>query len=283
MPDIQRTTYIENRLDAYQGFFDGKWKWSFMQVVRDTKLQEIGFDLVRNWEAASNARALPWVMIKCLEVGEHCQIEEAEPLEIRKIRILKNKLLASIEAQGEPLRPMLRKKIQQAVNKIDLEATDALRKTKDQIHESREDLWELLAGVESFHSSLWSSERTCYGSIYYSYEWFLRECVRIKTANTDYRMGRADDFKQDFKQAFGQSLVDSCWNDQQVVIARLTRHALVHNGGRLTDRLGKQPHPFRIEEDEIQVSAKNTTELYNLLQDRVSQLTENATKMPEFT
>jgi hypothetical protein len=282
MTEIHRTTFIESRLDAYEAFFEPEWKWAFMQVIRDTKLQEVGFDLVRNWEAASNARALPWVMIKCLEVAERRKVEEFEPLETRKIRILRDRLVARMEAKGEKMRPMFRQKLQEAVNELDSEASEILEKVRQSTCQSLPDLWDVLTKAESFHSSLWNSERTCYGSIYYSYEWFLRECVRIKRGEPDYRMGRADDFKQDFKEAFGQSLTDLCWTDQQVNVARLTRHALVHNGGRITAQLQRQPHPFRIEGEELQFAASHTTALYHLLKKRAYRLTEEAAKMPEF-
>lgn len=280
MPEIKRTTYIQDRLDAYEGFFDPEWKWDFMQVIQGTKLQEVGFDLVRNWEAASNARAMPWVMIKCLEVAEHRKIEEAEPLEIKKIRILKEKLLARIESQGERLRPMLRKKLQQAINEVDDEATEALRKAKNKVHESQRDLWESLADVEAFHSSLWSSERTCYAPLYYSYEWFLKECLGIKRNESDFRIGR--EFQRQFRKAFGESLTSMCWTDQRVNVARLARHAFAHNGGRITKELAKQPHSFRLEGDEIQVAASMTTALFHLLKDRALELTKAAVEMPEF-
>jgi hypothetical protein len=280
MSEIQRTTFIEDRLDAYEGFFDPEWKWDFMQLIKDTKLQEIGFDLVRNWEAASNARALPWVMIKCLEVANREILEQAEPLDTKKIRFITKKLLTSIESQGEPLRNMLRKKVRQAVDTLDKEATEALQRAKSQVFASQKELWESLADVEAFHSSLWSSERTCYAALYYSYEWFLKECLGIKRSESNFRIGR--EFQKQFREAFGDSLTSMCWTDQQVNVARLARHAFAHNGGRITEELAKQPHLFRLEGDEIQVAASITTALFHFLKERALELTKAAVEMPEF-
>lgn len=280
MPDIQRNTYVESRLESYKGFFDRHWKHELLALAKGTKIQGIAFDLARNWEAASNARALPWVLIKCLEVAEHCAIDDFEPMEFRKIQILASKLVSKMESRGEKMQPMFRKKLQDAVNEIDQEFTEALRQLKNDTHESRENHWDVLLGEESFHSSVWGSERTCYGSIYYGYEWFLKECVRLKRGEAEYRVGR--EFKGDFKDAFGETLAALCWTDQQVNIARLARSVLVHNGGRITEKLSRQPHPFRIEEGELQISATVTTELFHLLKDKVLELTRAVADEPEF-
>lgn len=80
MADIKRTTAVESDLNAYEGFFDEDWGNEFMRIIKDSKLQEIGYDLARNWHAASNARSLPHLMIKCMDVLQHNNLEQIEPL-----------------------------------------------------------------------------------------------------------------------------------------------------------------------------------------------------------
>jgi len=221
-------------------------------------------------------------MIKCLEASGRTTVENFDPLDNRKIRILKDKIVFRMETKGERMRPAFRRKLQESVEEIDKEATEILRRLKQQTIDSEKGLWQSLASTEMFHASLWSSERNYYGSLYYSYEWFLRECVRTKLGQPRYQMTRAENFKKDFESCFGKSITQACWTDQQINIARLTRHALVHNGGRITDKLGKQPHPFRVESEELQIAATHSTELYNLLKDRALELAKATSKMHEF-
>lgn len=280
MADIERTTAVENDLNAYEGFFDEDWGKDFMRILKGSKLQEIGYDLARNWHAASSARSLPHLMIKCMDALQHKNLEEIEPLGNKKISVFRDKVVSSMEGKGEKMRPMFRKKLQDTLNELDQHATSMLRSAKNQSHDKMEDHWGYLVNNQHFHSCLWSSERTCYGSIYYSYEWFLKECVRVFKGESTYRVGR--DFKKDFNDAFGQQMTETCWTDQEVNIARLTRSALVHNGGRVTKDLRKHKHPFHLEGEELQIGASVTTSLYQLLAGKAESLAEFAVQLREF-
>jgi hypothetical protein len=282
MPDIQRTTCVVSRVEAYKGFFDYEWQNQFMKAVRGTKIQDAGFDLTRNWEAVSNARSLPWLMVQCVEAAERKHIEEIDPLDRRKIRVLTEKLVSRMEARGEKMRPVFRGKLQEAIEEIDAEYCDTMSSVKTDVLDGRPDLWDALIEDNGFHSSLWSQERMCYGSLYYSYEWFLLKCVRIKRADADYRVRRAEDFKKDLREAFSATLAAACWSSRKIVIAREARNALAHNAGRLTERLRKQPHTFPIENGEIQVGATHTTDLYHLLKANAYDIAVAASAMPEF-
>ena len=91
MEDIERITCVEDDLEAYQGFFDEDWGNDFMKIVRGSKLQEIGFDLACNWQATSNARSLPWLMIKCLDAQQRSQLEGIQPFSNQKIRLFRDR------------------------------------------------------------------------------------------------------------------------------------------------------------------------------------------------
>lgn len=278
MDEIKRTIQICVKVEAYEGFFDEEWKQSFLKLVGRSKLREPGYDLIRNWEGASNARQIPWLMVRCVDEVLCKKIEELEPPDCRRIRMMRDKLIDKLQRKGEEIRHMFRKRLQAAMEEIDQEASQARDAARDQVLSGREDLWEVLIKEESFYTSLWSSERMCYGALYYSYECFLRECVRINRGE-DTKEKR---LKDDFRDAFGQDLANACWSDKKIHIARLTRNALVHNGGRITSQLEKQPHNFRVEDGEIQIGAPNTTDLYKLLKERAYQLAESCVKTREF-
>ena len=282
MDEIHRTIGINPKIESYEGFFDFEWKKTFLETIRHSLLREPGFDLARGWEAISNARQIPWLMVKCLDARMYQRLDECIPWDSRKISILRDKLVAKIEARGEKMRPALRKKIQEAIAEVDNEALEMRKEVRDQVFARREDLWDGLVKYETFHTSLWSSERMCYGSLYYGYEWFLTKCVGIKRAEPGYRWFKITKFATDFEAAFGGSIANECLQDKEIFIARLARHALVHNGGRMTDELRREPHTFWIAGDEIQINSEHTTSLYRKLASRVMKVAEHAVTLPEF-
>jgi hypothetical protein len=70
--------------------------------------------------------------------------------------------------------------------------------------------------------------------------------------------------------------------DPQINLARLTRNALAHNGGRMTEELQNEEHTFVIEGDEIQINSDHTTSLYRHLASKVMKVAEHAVTLPEF-
>ena len=61
-----------------------------------------------------------------------------------------------------------------------------------------------------------------------------------------------------------------CWTEQPVEKARLIRHALVHNGRKMTNDLEKYRDQLELEDNEIIIFPHYTTNLFNDLKDRVT-------------
>jgi hypothetical protein len=282
MTELTRHASFDPRPESYAGFLDPEWAKSFLDASKDTKLEQPAFDLVRNWHAASNARSLPLVMTECVKEAERKMLDEHEPMERQKIRLFTQKVVGKLEQGGEKVRPMLKRRIQEAIEAIDLESDVALRNAKATVSEARADLWEALLGQNDFVTSIWALERLCYSSLYYNYEWFLTECVRIKRSDPEYRFRRHDDFKKDFREAFGPELQQECWSHHGVVIARFARHALLHNGGRMTQDLQRQPHNLLVNGDEIQIGAPHTNDLFALLSKKVLKVADRSRSLTEF-
>jgi hypothetical protein len=55
-------------------------------------------------------------------------------------------------------------------------------------------------------------------------------------------MPQTDEFKKGLRTAFARDVADPCWFHPEINIARLIRHALSHNGGRVTEYLKNQKH-----------------------------------------
>lgn len=79
-------------------------------------------------------------------------------------------------------------------------------------------------------------------------------------------------------------LLKRCWLDGPVAIARRTRHALSHAGGRETEELKnyRPEHRFEILGGELQVKASDTRQLFDQLKGRVYALAEKAVTMRSF-
>ena len=282
MDEIQRTIGINPELDAYEGFFDYEWKVQFLAIVRRSTLREPGFDLTRNWEAISNARQLPWIMVHCLDTISCEKMQQFTPWDQRKIRILRKKLLTELETLGEKLRPMFKKRLTQALKELDEEAGRIRDDAATRVLENRASFWEGLIDIPAFHTSLWALERMGYGGLYYAYECFVMQCMSIARNDTSYRLPRGKEINKHLRETFGDKITEDCWLDSDIDLARVTRHALVHNGGRITIDVRNRKHTFRIEDEEIQINAAHTTELYQKLKARVTQLAEAAVLLPEF-
>jgi hypothetical protein len=275
-----RTISYDPRLESYKEFFDPKWGEEFLDLLDHTKLNNAGLDLVRNWHGVSNARSLPWLMMHCLDASTVQGFEEAEPLDTYKVRFIRDHLINHLRKRGVNLRPMVFKQLQDALVELDEHADKALTTARSTVIQNRPDHWEEFLQVNSFFPTcLWALERICFCALYYNYECFLTECVRVKRGEPGYRILRHDDFKNDFRDAFGAPIQQACWSDQPVVIARMTRHALVHNGGRMTRDLEKQPHSFLVNDGEIQFGAPHTNGLFNLLKDKALTLAKVADAM----
>lgn len=282
MDEIIRTIQFNPYMESYQGFFCSQWKASFLKMIQHSRLRDPGYDLSRTWEAISNARQLPWLMVKCLDDNFCERLETFQPWDCRKIRIVGDKLVAKLEKLGERIRPMFRKKLQRAIKELSEEIDEMRSDVAKQVLGKQDNLWDKFIKHDDFNTSLWGLERMCYGGLYYGYEWYLAHCFRLKKGNPKLRWQWGKTLVRDFDNMFGKELTDLCLNDEEIQIARKTRNALVHNGGRITPELKELQHTFRLEGEEIQINAEHTTSLFHKLKDRVYGLTESAIKMPEF-
>ena len=281
MDEISRTIQFNPNQEAYKGFFCNEWKVSFLKMTQKSRLREPGFDLSRTWEAISEARQLPWLMVECLDMKTCETFEKFEPWDCKKIKIIGNKIIAGLEKRGERIRPMLRQKLQQAIKEYGEEIDSTRSQVAVQVLEKRGDLWGQLIAHNDFNTSLWGLERMCYGGLYFSYEWYLTQCLRLKRGEPKYRWRHGANCFTDFAASFGEALTESCLRDEEIQLARVTRNALAHNGGRITSELEGRRHTFHIEGEEIQINADHTTNLFHKLKDRVSELTQMAVGMSE--
>jgi hypothetical protein len=136
--------------------------------------------------------------------------------------------------------------------------------------------WKSFISIPDFALRLWNSERNAYGALYYAYEDFLVRCVGVVNTKPDYRMPRRSEFANDIAAVYGDQIRDICWLDKPVAVSREIRHAIVHNGGRITKVLANLAPDLPLEHDQIVILAPDTTELFNSLKRRAYQLVKAA-------
>jgi hypothetical protein len=280
MTELIRNARIDSRLDSYMDFFDKKWFEDISGMAKKTKLDEAVFDLARAWLGASHVHAMPWVFATSIDGLLRQKLRECEPLSITQLRGLRERIVGMLKAKGITVRPTMAKALTEIFKELGVDADQALETANAVVGDSLH-VWEKYLERNEFKTILWSGERLCYAAVYYNYECFLTECLRIKRAEPEYCLAQDKQFKKDFNESFTTALQQRCWSDQDVVIARLARHALVHNGGRMTPKLAKQPYKFLVEEGELQIMPPDVVALYALLKVRAMALVEQAVEMPD--
>lgn len=282
MAELIRNARIDPRQNSYKDFFDKKWFVEISDVVAHTKLEYAVFDLARAWLGASHVHAMPWVFATSITGMLRDNVRHHEPPSIAQIKGLRENILGKLDAKGVTVRPWLHKVLSECLLDLGAEADDALDAARATVLKEPLDVWKAYLDRSEFATILWSGERMCYGSLYYHYEWFLTECMRIKKGDESYRIGRHDDFKEEFEFEFGHELQRLCWSAQRIVVARTARHALVHNGGRVAGKLERQLPKEMHHEGELQIMAEHTTSLYSLLKETTMALATRSVTLKEF-
>jgi hypothetical protein len=257
---MDKQMYLDPELHSYKTFLDYEWARRTDQLTTGTPLEEIYFDLQWAWKGAANTFFMPWLTVSTMV---------AAALGGAKDHAFPSRYTAALTgslAQRMGLSNMGTKKLVRELQRISEEVR--AEDERPPVLET-EIVWREMLKESEFQLSIWGSQRLCYGAVYYAYEDFLARCYRVSTGKSDYRMGQG--FSQDFRAQYGATLRDCCWSDPEVHIARLTRHALVHNGGRLTGDLKKLKHGLKLCGEDIQVFPAFTKSLYELLKDRVTK------------
>jgi len=141
---------------------------------------------------------------------------------------------------------------------------------------SKDSLWEQYLNINAFKGALWKSSESSYCSIYYAYENLILGVVTEITG----RSLRITDktFNSEFIGVFGESLMGRVWTSPALTTAKEIRHAIVHNGGKVTGRLDKMQKKPLIENGDVLISASDMRSLFKYLKPLVVELLTEAVK-----
>lgn len=256
---------IDPDLDSYKGFHDHAWTRQLEKSFSNTRLYRPFFELAASWKGVSNARRLPWLMMQHLKVSLESFASYQAPIPIQTLRQLTDRIVKGCEKTGLYLLARDRQALASEVREIETDLTESLKNKPFKIDITK--AWSEYIDSEEFSLSLWMSEVQAYAGVYFAYENFLIQCLKV-AANL--QTLRTRDLPEIMSKLLGDELLKRCWEDEPIELARLIRHAIVHNGRKITKPLEKFREKLLLEEDEIVIMAYQTTELYQFLKNRLT-------------
>lgn len=287
--DIIDTPLIDPNLSSYENFFDRDWAKSTFAAVKNTPLEEAVNGLIVAWRSTNGAHILPSLMAKSLktfaegEMGGNLRFRESY------LGTVVKGLVKKLEGMMQySLKHNQRQALNRAVTRIEKEGYEAIKIAQSQAQFDVSGYWNILTNSE-FRFSILGTQRINYGSLFFAYEDFLANVIRTEEPTYSSK-DKKNPIHVAFPHHFGEPLGDFCWNHDEVVLARLVRNALAHNGGRFgkdlekyatrfvdvtgTDKPLLQGDQFNLVDGKIQITPDNTTYLFGVLKERVTKIVE---------
>ena len=258
----------DHNLDSYQGFFDHEWSKHVLDFTKGTNLEYIVKNICISWKGISNARRLPYLMTDMISAATEGAVNRLPVVTSEMISKLIHRISNGLEINKITLKKSDRKAL---VDELEQTNKELIERSKEKPYTAnRNEVWPISIDQDEFIFSLWMSEVNAYCAIYFAYEIFLidsiksiKKLAKLRTTSTR--------FQQELESLVGPELTESLWSGNVVEKARLIRHALVHNGRKITADLQRYRDKLVLtDDDEVVIMPENTTQLYKDLQVRVS-------------
>jgi hypothetical protein len=266
-PEVSKGIFLESRLDAYRSFFDHKWAEDVMQATAGSLFEAPAFNLCAAWRGVANTSAMPWIAFTMFKGFADGLAANHEPFGMKWVKETRNRLVRELRGEITHTKAKL---LSNALERIFEELSVGLAQQPYSVDLS--EIWSKLLARHELQMAIWGSQRLCYGALYYAYEDFIVQCVGAAKGDASFRVANAGETRKALDATLGASTTDFCWTDPDIEIARLTRNALVHSGGRLTPELSRVPHGFKVIDGELQITAPRTRSLHETLKSRVSRI-----------
>lgn len=272
--------YIDPDIDSYQNYIDDNQIDDILNVAKDTpKLNKLVTNLLIDWRGAAYTASLPSFVLKHSKSfiegyvnnkPNSLLIELVEAFTLRCSKEIKD--LVDYSSIKEKLASILIKIGDETLQKYE----------KSSFEFPTEIAWETYLEEHYYQLSIWSSQRLSYLTIYTSYENFITHLMQITTDNPDYEMPKSKVFKKQFKNVFGQELLEKCWNNKQIQIARFARHSLSHVSGKETKKLKDNEHHFKVVDNRIHITPNDIKNLFCDISKAVKELAIMSSTMDKF-
>jgi len=274
MSDTTKNIRVDDELDGYEGFFDHEWAKSLRIAVRQTKLSSACFDLLTTWKGISEARRLPWLMIQAVKAGVEGSLNFATPMPSQVLNELLSRIGDGLETHHISLSGNDRAALRSEIRAIESQISARIRHP---IRLDPKELWSDFFQSQGIALSLYMSEVNAYAGVYFAYENYL---IRSMKEVTGLKSLRTDKLPSTLECLVGKTIVEKCWKEKPIELPRLIRHAIAHNGRKVTSHLEKYRSEISLEADEVVIMAHHTTELYQLLKETAYLFTTKIVKLP---
>jgi hypothetical protein len=281
MAEPDRHIQIDPELNSYQGYMPDEWaKATLGPIKQGTVLERLLLDLALAWRTAAYTAQMPATAVRATHAAAVGRGTYASP--DSSVVSLTDKIIAELSQKVPEFfeNGSLRARVTEALATI----TDEFRERTTKVREDFpiEPMWKDFLQEIAFKLSLWSSQRVTFVAFYNAYEVFLVDCLKVATGATSLRTPM-EEFRVGLRTAFRRNVADPCWFHREINLARLVRHALIHNGGRLTEDLKKQQHEIVLIDDELQIQPKDNLQMLRRLRAAVDKVVEVTKDEAKFT
>lgn len=284
--DVIAHPIVDPNLTSYEGFFDHDWSKRMLQATKSSTLDQPLSALLFAWRTTNGAHSLPSVMARTLTESILGSFKGSVQYRAMYSNYVVDGLVEKLEDKMQfNLSIDQRLHLSSVVEQIEREAADALKVAKKQVDRDMgaETSWAMITQEAEFAFCLIGLQRSNYNSLFFAYEEFLQNLVQLR--EPEYTSKKPID--KALNKHFGESLGSFCW-DESVILAKLIRNALAHNGGRVGADLNDfktrfypvdgDPRPqlqddrFAVSKGVIQIVPGNVRFLFALLRERVTRI-----------
>lgn len=257
--------YFSENLDSYKDFLDQVLMKKIFEYVKDTRYKHIILDLNATWFGTSATRRLPWIVVFSIKNTLSGFANSNPPIPLRACQ----EFIGRIANEAEPHNIHMSANMKKVLGEKFHETCEQLKKSQENYWQDFdiEELWKALLSREEFVVSLWMSEVNAYAQLYFAYEVCFIDLIKTYSNIQSLRTG--SDFTKQISKHLPRELIDYCWKKEAIDKARLIRHAITHNGRRMTKDLSKYRDHILLHENEIIIFPEETTELFNTLADSI--------------
>jgi len=275
------TILTDPDIKAYQDYMPDEWgEKTIGPLPEGTVLERLVIDLGLSWRSASYTAQMPATSIKVMHASAVGRCKFVSP--DSSIVAYSDAILAKLSRQMPELveNSALRARIQAELVAVTAEFRDQAAAVKEDY--PIEPIWADFMKETPFRLSLWGSQRVAYVAFYNAYEAFLVDCLKVGKGVSRLRSTVKTDFNDALRTALSKDITVPCWSHHEINIPRLVRHALSHNGGRVTEDLNKQKHGIELVGDVLQIMPQDIHRMLRRLRKAVEDVIAVTKDAPKF-
>ena len=269
---------VSDQLNDYLPFRKEELSLELSGLTKNTDYAGAAFEFLISLEGASNVRSFPFTLVNSTKSITDIFIQNYNPPTLEVV----TQFIMGIR-ENHPTLGLTLKQVKRLAKYFgEMQTAHRERMESNPPEYPIQEVWESLVVESVFKLMLYQSEMNAFSAVYFAYERYYKNCIERKWPR-DYR-----DLKEYGKSLRGHDdeAWKKCWEHRDVNIARLARSAIVHNGGKETDKLkaltGANTHPFEVSSSgQLIIGAKHTTALYNICMDRAIVFTRSILSPPK--